>query len=129
MPSSVRISLNRNNLEAPFLGEGQSLIIAVQERQSGTLDFTFSWAIGQLTSDCCMELLKMNYRGISPPFYTAVFALKDNSGVILCLQGNFTVPSSIPSKEAVDILEGDIMGIFLFKIKWPEGVEVWDKDL
>lgn len=117
------------NFEAPFLGEDQSLIIGVQERQSGTLDFTFSWLIGQLTSDCCLELLKMNYRGILPPFYTAVFVLKDNSGVMLCLQSNFTVPSSIPPKEAVDIFEGDIMGIFLLKIEWPEGVEIWDKDL
>lgn len=117
------------NFKAPFLGEGQSLIIGVQERKSGTLDFKFSWAIGQLTSDCCMELLKMNYGGISPPFYTAVFTLKDNSGVILCLQSNFTVPSSTPPKEAVDIIDSDIMGILLFKIEWPEGVEVWSKDL
>lgn len=71
----------------------------------------------------------MNYRGILPPFYTAVFVLKDNSGIILCLQGNFTVPSSTPSEEAIGIIESDIMGITFFKIKWPDGVEIWNKDL
>lgn len=115
------------DFKSPFLGEGQSLFIIVQERQSRDLDFELEWVYGQLTSDCSMELLKMNYSGICGPFYASLIIPGDPPGAILCLKHTFTVPVSSSPKEAVDIFTGDILGIIMLKKNWPEGVEVWEK--
>jgi len=65
------------DFEAPFMGAGQRLLITASERKSGTIDFEFAWILGQLTSDCSLELLKMNHWGIKGPFFVSILDSDD----------------------------------------------------
>jgi hypothetical protein len=113
-------------INAPFLGNGQDILMTAAARKSGTIDIEFYWRIGQVISaDCFLELLKMNFNGIYASHYVGILDSDDPPCYMLYLMSNYTVSESTPVNQAADIFGGDILSILFKPAPWPDGVVIW----
>jgi len=110
-----------------FLGAGQTIIMTAMERPSGTIDFEFMFRIGQITStDCLLDLLKMNLRGIYGLYYAAIEDSEDPPGYFLWLVYPYIVPETTSTQIAAEIFRGNLIALMM-PTKWPQGVYIWSE--